>query len=66
MDAATLRKALRELDGHRDLRIEFDAKTCRVSKALLIPEEPDGLVKVTDGARVFVLDATGIRWIEIG
>ncbi len=67
MEAPQLRQALRELDGQRSLRIEFaGARHCLVEGALLIPEEQDGLVKVTDGARVFVFDAASVCWIEIG
>jgi hypothetical protein len=67
MDALQLRQALKELDGRRDLRIEFErAHRCVVRRALLIPEEGDRLVKVTDGVRVFVLAADKVCWIEIG
>lgn len=67
MEAAQMRKALRELDGQRNLRVEFEnCRECVVNGALLIPEEDDGLVKVTDGARVVVLDARSVHWIEIG
>ena len=67
MNAGQLRTALQELNGQRDLRIEFDAApVCEVRKALLIPAEEDGLVKVTDGERVFILEADKVAWIEIG
>jgi hypothetical protein len=67
MDAEQLRQALSELDGRRDLRVEFDrAQRCLVRRALLIPEEGDRLVKVTDGVRVFVMDASKVCWMEIG
>ena len=49
MNQETLRLAFRELNGQRDLRIEFDhASSCIVKKAMLIPAELDGLVKVTE------------------
>ena len=48
-----LRLAFSELNGQRDLRIEFDhAPSCIVKKAMLIPCEADGLAKVTDGSHV--------------
>lgn len=67
MQADQLRKAFRELNGLRDVRIEFDhASSCIVKKALLIPEEADGLVKVTDGSHVYIVDADRVAWVEIG
>ena len=63
----TLRLAFGELNGQRDLRIEFDhASTCIVKKALLIPCEEDRLVKVTDGSHVYIVDAERVAWVEIG
>ncbi|MFW5653892.1 MAG: hypothetical protein ACOC0P_07575 [Planctomycetota bacterium] len=63
-----LRQALRELNGERDCRFVFEGtiEQLIVRNALLIPEEPDGLVKVSDGKKVFLLDAERIMWIEIG
>lgn len=67
MDAIQLRKALSELNGQRDLRIEFaTAHVLSIRRALLIPQESDGLVKVSDGQKVFVLDAERVVWMEIG
>ncbi|MBL9119971.1 MAG: hypothetical protein JNL80_08665 [Phycisphaerae bacterium] len=67
MEAPQLRKAFHELNGLRDIRIEFaDAAACIVKKALLIPEEADGLVKVTDGSHVYIVDSHRVAWIEIG
>ncbi|MDZ4830213.1 MAG: hypothetical protein SGJ09_08465 [Phycisphaerae bacterium] len=67
MQAEQVRKAFRELNGLRDVRIEFDhASSCIVKKALLIPEEGDGLVKVTDGSHVYIIDAERVAWVEIG
>jgi hypothetical protein len=67
MHADQVRKAFRELNGLRDVRIEFDhASSCIVKKALLIPEESDGLVKVTDGSHVYIVDAERVAWVEIG
>jgi len=67
MTSDQLRKALGELDGQRDLQVTFDrAPTCVIRKALLIPEEEDYVVKVTDGTRVYMLDAHRVAWIVIG
>ncbi len=67
MDALQLRKALSELNGQRDLRIEFaSAHVLSIKRAFLIPQESDGLVKVSDGQKVFVLDAERVVWMEIG
>jgi hypothetical protein len=62
-----LRLALGELNGQRDLRIEFDhAASCIVKRAMLIPCESDGLVKVTDGSHVYIVDSERVAWLEIG
>jgi hypothetical protein len=62
-----VRAALGDLNGQRDVLIEFDhAPTCVVHKALLVPAEPDNIVKLTDGAREYLLDATRIAWVQIG
>ena len=68
MDRQQLRNALaRETNGQRDVRIEFDrAPHCIVKRALLIPAEPDSLVKLTDGSRTYIVDAERVAWIEIG
>jgi hypothetical protein len=67
MDAGQLRKAFAELNGQRDARIEFvQAHALHVRRAFLIPEEKDGLVKISDGHKVYVLDAERVAWIEIG
>jgi hypothetical protein len=62
-----LRTALGELNGQRQVRIHFEhGDTCLVQGALLVPVEADTLVKLTDGSRVYLLDAERIAWIEIG
>ncbi|MBC7835141.1 MAG: hypothetical protein H7Y88_08570 [Phycisphaerales bacterium] len=80
MTSDQLRQALRELNGERDLTVVFSNvfdvsgaapggpshAACRVKKAMLIPDEPDHLVKVTDGHAIFILDADRIAWIRIG
>ena len=67
MDRQQLRDALaRETSGQRDVRIEFAGGHCIVKRALLIPEEADSLLKLTDGTRTFIVDAERVIWIEIG
>jgi hypothetical protein len=73
MTPTQLRQALSELDGHRDLTVVFPdvhspmpgASTLDIRKAMLIPDEPDHLVKVTDGKSIYILDAERIAWIKI-
>lgn len=74
MTTDQLRQALRELNGERDVTIVFsDAHSpvtgianLEVRNAMLIPDEIDHLVKVTDGKSIFILDAPRIAWIRIG
>ncbi len=67
-----LRIALGELNGERDLVVIFAdmhdpaQAGCRVKRAMLLPDEPDHLVKVSDGAAVYILDADRVAWIKIG
>jgi hypothetical protein len=74
MTPTQLRTALRELNGERDLTIVFaevpspvpGLASLEVKKAMLIPDEPDHLVKVTDGKAVYILDAERVAWLRIG
>ncbi len=74
MTSDELRKALQELRGDRDLGVIFTdvfspvptAAALTVKSAMLIPDEPDHLVKVTDGKAVYILDAQRVAWIRIG
>ena len=62
-----LRTALGDLNGQRNVRIEFEhSETCLVRSALLVPAEADNIVKLTDGGREFLIDAERVVWIEIG
>ena len=62
-----LRAALADLNGQRDVRLEFDhADNCIVKNALLVPVEEDRIMKLTDGAREFLVDAQRVAWVEIG
>ena len=67
MNADQLRQALAELNGERDALFQFDgAHECKVTGAILIPDEPDHLVKVSDGKHVYIIDAPRVAWIRIG
>ena len=62
-----LRQALAELNGERDAIFRFpEAEDCHVPNAILIPAEDDGLVKVSDGKHVYIIEASRIAWIRIG
>lgn len=63
-----LRLALAELNGERDTKIRFvyNNEILKVANALLIPEEPDHVVKLTDGQKVYLIDADRVLWVEIG
>ncbi len=74
MTTDQLRQALRELNGERDLTITFaevpspvpGVSSLEVKRAMLIPDEQDHLVKVTDGKSIFIIDAERVAWIRIG
>lgn len=74
MTSDQLRQALKELNGERDVSIAFadvpspatGVAYLEVKRAMLIPDEQDHLVKVTDGKSVFILDADRVAWIRIG
>lgn len=74
MNPTQLRQALGELNGERDLVVVFaevpspvpGLASLEVKRAMLIPDEADHLVKVTDGKAVYILDAERVAWIKIG
>jgi hypothetical protein len=74
MTPTQLRQALSELNGERDLTVVFaevpspvpGLANLEVKRAMLIPDEADHLVKVTDGQSVYVLDAPRVAWVRIG
>lgn len=67
MTTDQLRQALKELNGKRDAVIYFiHAEKCTVHNAMLLPDEPDHLVKLTDGKSVYVINADHVDWIKIG
>lgn len=62
-----LRTALGELNGERDAIFYFEnSEGCVVPNAILIPDEADHLVKVSDGKHVYIIDAARVAWIRIG
>lgn len=62
-----LRQALSELNSERNALFCFEgADPCLVENALLLPDEPDHLVKVSDGKHVYIVDAERVVWIRIG
>ncbi len=67
MQIDQLRQSLRELNGKRDAVVYFmHAEKCMVTSAMLLPDEPDHLVKLTDGKHVYIIDAGDVAWIKIG
>jgi hypothetical protein len=70
MNHEQLRIALRELNGERDMTIAFHGlpeheSHLTVHHAMLIPDEPDHLVKVTDGKSIYMVDAERVTWVRI-
>ena len=73
MTSDQLRQALKELNGERTLGLVFadvhsptaGVSTLEVKNAMLIPDEQDHLVKVTDGKAVYVLDSDRVAWLRI-
>lgn len=64
-----LRQALSELKGARTATFAFDRPsepTLTVHNAMLVPDEPDHLVKLTDGQSIFIIDAERVAWVRIG
>jgi hypothetical protein len=71
MTPQELRQALAELQGQRTATFVFqhvlgEHNTLAVRNAMLVPEEADGLIKLTDGQSIFVIDAERIAYIRIG
>ncbi len=77
MSTDQLRQALKELNGERDLTVAFatvipagsghsNNAVLEIKGAMLIPDEPDHLVKVTDGKSVFIIEAERVAWLRIG
>lgn len=67
MNTDQLRQVLSELDGKRAAAFNFtNAPECVIPNAMLIPDEADHMVKVTDGKHVYIIDANQLVWIRIG
>ncbi len=70
MTPEQLRIALRELNGERDAVFAFaemPSHECHlhVPSAILIPDEPDHLVKVTDGKNLYIIEPDRVVWIKV-
>ncbi|MEO0715566.1 MAG: hypothetical protein AAFY58_01100 [Planctomycetota bacterium] len=70
-----LRQALAELNGERSATFAIagvgsfvgdGAGHLTVANAMLVPDEPDHLVKVTDGQSILIIDAERVAWVRIG
>lgn len=71
MNPDQLRKALAELKGQRKATFVFlglpeHSDQLAVSNAMLVPDEPDHLIKLTDGQSIFIIDAERVAYIRIG
>tara|TARA_R110002111_G_scaffold138339_1_gene203991 strand:+ start:260 stop:478 length:219 start_codon:yes stop_codon:yes gene_type:complete len=71
MNHDQLRQALTELNGERNAHFAISgmhesATILTITSAMLIPEETDKLVKVTDGQSVYIIEADRIAYIRIG
>jgi hypothetical protein len=71
MTPTQLRQALEELKGQRTATFVFNNveaahATLTVSNAMLVPEEPDELIKLTDGQSIYVIDADRVAYIRFG
>lgn len=67
LQASHLQSALLALDGSRDVRLVLEGcDDCVVARALLVPAEDDGILKLTDGTREVLIDAGRVIRAEIG
>ncbi len=67
MSPSQLRQALASLNTERDVVFYFDnAESCLVPRALLVPDEADHLVKLTDGKHEYIIDAERVAWMRVG
>ena len=67
MTTDQLRKALSELNAKRDAAFYFNrAEMCLIPNAMLLPDEADHLVKLTDGKHIYIIDAERVAWVRIG
>jgi len=66
-----LRQALRELRGQRTATfvlagVDDDHAAVTVNNAMLVPEEDDKLVKLTDGHSIYIIDAERVAAVRLG
>jgi hypothetical protein len=66
-----LRHALADMKGQRDALIAFAgidgaASLLTISNAILIPDEGDHLIKLTDGRSEYIIDPERVAWLRIG
>ena len=71
MTSDQLRQALKELNGDRDATFAIVGMPealayMTVNNAMLVPDEPDHLIKVTDGHNIYIIDAERVTWVRIG
>ncbi|HHN78277.1 MAG TPA: hypothetical protein ENK11_06360 [Phycisphaerales bacterium] len=71
MTPQDLRKALEELKGQRTATFVFqhilgEQNTLTVTNAMLVPEEADGLIKLTDGQSIYIIEADRVAYIRLG
>lgn len=70
MTSDQLRQALRELNGDRHATFAITSMPeqlayLTVNNAMLVPDEPDHLIKLTDGHAIFIIDAERVAWVRI-
>jgi|TARA_Y100001933_G_scaffold241910_1_gene269054 hypothetical protein len=70
MTSDQLRKALSDCQGNRDVHLCFAgvadaAAHLKINAALLVPDEDDHLVKLTDGRSEYVIDADRVAWVRL-
>lgn len=71
MNNAQLRQAFSDLTGQRDALVAFThlegaASLLTINNAMLIPEESDNLIKLTDGRSEYIIEPSCVAWIRIG
>ncbi len=71
MTPQELRQALSELKGQRTATFVFqhmqgEHHTLVIANAMLVPEEADGLIKLTDGQSIYIIDADRVAYIRLG
>ncbi|MEL6396917.1 MAG: hypothetical protein AAFQ71_13075 [Planctomycetota bacterium] len=71
MNTSELRAALTELQGKRTATFIFHGvsephTTLAVRNAMLVPEEDDHQVKLTDGQSIFIINADRVAYVRLG